>query len=72
MGVNLGLIRDVKMGTINKLFVHTQPGYTAYARPCNVCGGSQHRTSQLPTAASTAQTEQQQQLMRLQRQQGSS
>jgi len=27
MGVNLGLIRDVKMGTINKLFVHTQPAH---------------------------------------------
>lgn len=27
MGVNLGLIRDVKIVTINKLFVHTQPAH---------------------------------------------
>jgi protein arginine kinase len=27
MGVNLGLIKNVDMGTINKLFVHTQPAH---------------------------------------------
>jgi protein arginine kinase len=27
MGVNLGLIRDVAMPTVNKLFVHTQPAH---------------------------------------------
>jgi protein arginine kinase len=27
MGVNLGLIKNVEMGTINKLFVHTQPAH---------------------------------------------
>lgn len=27
MGVNLGLIDDVKVGTINKLFIHTQPAH---------------------------------------------
>jgi protein arginine kinase len=27
MGVNLGLIRDVPMPTVNKLFVHTQPAH---------------------------------------------
>jgi len=27
MGVNLGLIRDVAIPTVNKLFVHTQPAH---------------------------------------------
>ena len=27
MGVNLGLIDDVQVGTINKLFIHTQPAH---------------------------------------------
>jgi protein arginine kinase len=27
MGVNLGLIRSIEIGTINKLFVHTQPAH---------------------------------------------
>ncbi len=27
MGVNLGLINDVQVGTINKLFIHTQPAH---------------------------------------------
>ena len=27
MGVNLGLIEDVQVGTINKLFIHTQPAH---------------------------------------------
>ena len=27
MGVNLGLIDDVAVGTINKLFIHTQPAH---------------------------------------------
>jgi protein arginine kinase len=27
MGVNLGLIRDVEIPTVNKLFVHTQPAH---------------------------------------------
>jgi protein arginine kinase len=27
MGVNLGLIDDVPVGTINKLFIHTQPAH---------------------------------------------
>ncbi|MGB7343271.1 MAG: ATP--guanido phosphotransferase, partial [Pirellulaceae bacterium] len=27
MGVNLGLINNVQVGTINKLFIHTQPAH---------------------------------------------
>jgi protein arginine kinase len=27
MGVNLGLIRDVEIPTVNKLFIHTQPAH---------------------------------------------
>ena len=27
MGVNLGLISDVEVATINKLFIHTQPAH---------------------------------------------
>ena len=27
MGVNLGLIRDVEIPTINQLFIHTQPAH---------------------------------------------
>jgi protein arginine kinase len=27
MGVNLGLIEDVKIPTVNKLFIHTQPAH---------------------------------------------
>jgi protein arginine kinase len=27
MGVNLGLIDDVQVATINKLFIHTQPAH---------------------------------------------
>ena len=27
MGVNLGLIDNVEVGTINKLFIHTQPAH---------------------------------------------
>jgi protein arginine kinase len=27
MGINLGLIRDLEMPTVNKLFIHTQPAH---------------------------------------------
>jgi protein arginine kinase len=27
MGVNLGLIKDVEMASINQLFIHTQPAH---------------------------------------------
>jgi protein arginine kinase len=27
MGINLGLIEDVEIPTINKLFIHTQPAH---------------------------------------------
>ena len=27
MGVNLGLIRDLEIPTVNKLFIHTQPAH---------------------------------------------
>jgi protein arginine kinase len=27
MGINLGLIRDVEIPTINQLFIHTQPAH---------------------------------------------
>jgi protein arginine kinase len=27
MGINLGLIRDVEIPTVNKLFIHTQPAH---------------------------------------------
>ena len=36
MGVNLGLIKNVDMGTINKLFVHTQPAHLQKLRGQNL------------------------------------
>jgi protein-arginine kinase len=39
MGINLGLIRDVEIPTVNKLFIHTQPAHlqklrgTSWTRP---------------------------------------
>ena len=52
MGVNLGLIRDVAIPTVNQLFIHTQPAHlqklrghgTGHRRP-------QHRTRELSAAA---------------------
>lgn len=36
MGVNLGLIRSIDIGTINKLFVHTQPAHLQKLRGQNL------------------------------------
>ena len=53
MGVNLGLIDDVKVCTINKLFIHTQPAHLQklHGRLLGVIR-SQYRTRDLSSAPS--------------------
>ncbi len=45
MGVNLGLIRDLQIPTVNELFIHTQPAHSAKAAPA--------ASSTRPTATSS-------------------
>jgi protein arginine kinase len=36
MGVNLGLIKDIEIPTINQLFIHTQPAHLQKLRGTNL------------------------------------
>jgi protein arginine kinase len=56
MGINLGLIRDVEIPTVNKLFIHTQPAHLQKIRGTvlNTAGRNAERKPTSPAVESQA------------------